>query len=416
MGRLDDRLNDHPFRERLTRLDNRRSGFTGKKRKEADGEEPKGTLDRLDTVLEFVEAVVSGSDPRLISGTMLDTADSQLSQLETALDALIDNEDLSHLPSIDSLCDDLLNSLGNWPTAAVFAKSEIKTLAAEFGRSAQSRIESLDRAADDLQDELARIDEKTEAKQAELSEQQKAVEQAVETQQAQVDQAVATGNKKFEVAEAEGRESFRAVAEELTAKAETHDEEVVKKIEAIETDLNEKSGEILTSMEEKHGRVAKLVDLVATSATAGAFGKEAEEQKKEADNWRGHAVKLAFGAAGVALIALLYAIFVETSVTLILTKLAVSVVITGLAGYAARQSAQHRRREIRARRLYLELTAFSPFTEALNDDEKEKEVRAKFIDRLFVGDPQIGDREAGLSKEDISLLNQTADVFKRIRQ
>src|ERR1035437_6113212 len=67
------------------------------------------------------------------------------------------------------------------------------------------------------------------------------------------------------------------------------------------------------------------------------------------------------------------------------------------AGTAAKQSAEHRGREVRARRLELELTAFGPFTEGLKDPEEEKKVRAELIERIFVGDPGQNTGSAALT-------------------
>lgn len=54
-------------------------------------------------------------------------------------------------------------------------------------------------------------------------------------------------------------------------------------------------------------------------------------------------------------------------------KLALSIILGGIATYAARQSANHRRREERARDLQLELTAFAPFIEPLSAEQQEEE-------------------------------------------
>jgi hypothetical protein len=109
---------------------------------------------------------------------------------------------------------------------------------------------------------------------------------------------------------------------------------------------------------------------------------------------------------------------VEVNTSLIVAKLALAVVFGGLASYAAKQSAEHRDREVRARRLELELTSFGPFTEGLNDEQKEQDTRAKLIDRIFVGDPGPGaDSTNGsptLTSGQISLVGQLFDQSKKL--
>jgi hypothetical protein len=50
----------------------------------------------------------------------------------------------------------------------------------------------------------------------------------------------------------------------------------------------------------------------------------------------------------------------------------VAALLSGLTAYAAKQSGGHREREVRNRRLELELTAFGPFTDSLSDPEKAR--------------------------------------------
>ena len=109
---------------------------------------------------------------------------------------------------------------------------------------------------------------------------------------------------------------------------------------------------------------------------------------------------------------MLSGVLFETSATLIVTKVALTAVVAGIAGYAAGQSAQHRKREVRARRLFLELTAFGPFAEPLSEDDRATVCR-DFISRLFVGDPQSLDGDVALTQGNISLLSQLAGVLQR---
>jgi hypothetical protein len=127
---------------------------------------------------------------------------------------------------------------------------------------------------------------------------------------------------------------------------------------------------------------------------------------------------LGLGAAVVALIAVVYAVTIEVNTSLIVAKLALAVVFGGLAGYAAKQSTGHRDREVRTRRLELELTSFGPFTEGLKDAPMEQDVRVKLIDRIFVGDPGPGSDSAdgvpALTSGQITLVGQLFDQVKKL--
>jgi hypothetical protein len=97
----------------------------------------------------------------------------------------------------------------------------------------------------------------------------------------------------------------------------------------------------------------------------------------------------------------------------IVAKITAVTLLLGIAGYAAGQSGQHRRREQRARRLYMQMVAFKPFSEPLPDPEK-KEVRKEFIERMFVGDP--GEDHKGedvkVSDENLSVLLKFMDMIR----
>lgn len=62
------------------------------------------------------------------------------------------------------------------------------------------------------------------------------------------------------------------------------------------------------------------------------------------------------------------------------------------------------------------MTAFGPFTEALRDEEKEREARVAFIDRIFVGEQGLkenNDSQPTLTSGDVSLLGQLVEVLRK---
>jgi hypothetical protein len=98
-----------------------------------------------------------------------------------------------------------------------------------------------------------------------------------------------------------------------------------------------------------------------------------------ADWLRLFTILLGLGAVGLAVWAALR--HGDTSQA-VATKLAVALLLAGVAGYTARQSGRHRNREEHARALQLELTAFSPFIEPLEPEQREEE-RVRMTRRTF---------------------------------
>jgi hypothetical protein len=112
-------------------------------------------------------------------------------------------------------------------------------------------------------------------------------------------------------------------------------------------------------------RSAELVGAIGITGTAERYGKEFDEQKTAANSWR--IVTLGLGVLAVA--AAVVAAF-DHKATTAGTKLAIAVLLGGVAAYTARQSARHRSREEHARQIQLDLTAFPVFVEALPDEDK----------------------------------------------
>lgn len=131
-------------------------------------------------------------------------------------------------------------------------------------------------------------------------------------------------------------------------------------------ELDARMTEIRRMEEESSG----LVHSIGLGGTAERHGDEAKAQKAVADTFRWITVLFALGAVGMAVFAVVHHV---NDHSVVLAKLAVSAVLGGLATYTAKQSGRHRMREERARNLQLELTAFAPFIEPLDDDLKELE-------------------------------------------
>jgi hypothetical protein len=244
------------------------------------------------------------------------------------------------------------------------------------------------------------------------------VQGAIDEFGAQFNSEQDTRSTQFEEKQKELADKAEQVIQEgkdAAAEALKSDQESAK--QAV-SDLTERSNETMAFLSEKKQEAIDMVDVAATSSTAGGFKKEAEEQRSQADLWRYIAIIGGAIAAVVALVAVAFAVegIGGGDASLIIAKIAAITLLLGIAGYAAGQSGQHRRREQRARRLYLELVAFKPFSEPLSDDDKTT-VRKDFIERLFVGDPGAeGEDHKGddvkLSDENLSILLKFMDMIR----
>jgi hypothetical protein len=199
--------------------------------------------------------------------------------------------------SFPNWMDNLLTRLARLPVArGRDFEQHAKDSAATFQRSARSRMSSLERDFNAAKDEAAELrgqvrqagDEFAEQSAHRLSE----LQQAISDADNQFRQRLQTYETNLET---ERQESLKLRADQAEAFAQAERDRATKADESaaeIEGELRERADKVLVSLESGAKRAAELVDLVATSSTAGAFSKEADQQKSEADIWRRNAIWL----------------------------------------------------------------------------------------------------------------------------
>jgi hypothetical protein len=434
------RFNDHGVHEALEQAREALTSLSDDQRKEAveGGHDPDDWLSRLEPAFDHLGALLGAADPALVNISALDSIQQQLEQITTSLNALRENQEWAQLQTVQSAGESLLNTTMQFaPAVGVWTDSDLKNAASKLGEGAAAKSRSLQGQLSNLKGRLDQL--KDEADQAFVSLEEKAAERntqadtqlenlgtEVSAEKTRIDEAISKFETDFNSSQEERGTLFAQTRKELdemskeaidalkVANEEAAADEKERAEKAIEN-LEAGGESIIDFLNEKKDQAAKLIDLVATSSTAGAFGDEAKEQREAADRWRKGAVALATVAVAIGLIVVgLSFVYHATTAEQIGKALTVAVLLA-VAGYAANQSSQHRRREQRAKRLELELVAFGPFTEPL-DPAEQNQVRKELIERMFVGDP--GDEgahsteETGISDEQFNLFLQAFRLFK----
>lgn len=430
-------FNEHPVHENLKQLKQQVANLPDELLEAAREHDAQVLLPRLEPALEFVGALLASADTALVTPQMLDELNEAVQQISSALTPFKDNTDFEQLPTIQSGVEALLNrSLRMAPAIGVWAKTDARKAAAQLGEASSEKTRQLQQQASDLQGQLNQLKEQAdqasdsmkataEERVKELEGQLDTLKTEAEAERGRVQQAIDSFETQFK-SEQEARDTrFEEIKQELATKAEEAIEafktsgneaqsEAKTKADTAVANLEHKSQEAMDFLSEKKQEAIDMVDTAATSTTAGAFKTEAEEQKKEADQWRRNAIIGGAVAVLVALAAVVLAVGEWGGGTaLIVAKVTAVTLLLGIAGYAAEQSGQHRRREQRARRLYMQMVAFKPFSEPLPEAEKNT-VRKEFIERMFVGDPaedHKGD-DAKLSDENLSVLLKFIDAVR----
>lgn len=430
-------FNEHPVHESLKQLKAQVADLPDELLEAAQAHDQPASLARLEPTLDYVGALLASADTALVTPQMLEGLSAPIQQISSALTPLKDNQDFEQLPTLQASVDALLNAAMQIAGAiGVWAKTDQKKAAAQLGEAATEKTHQLQQQASDLQGQLNQLQEQ--AKEASESAKAAAVERANELQtqldtlkeeadaeRARVQGTIDEFGTQFNSEQEARKTQFDEKQKELADKAE----EVIQEgkdaaAEALKggqesaqqavAELTARTDEVMGFLEEKKQEAIDMVDTEATSSTAGAFKTEAEEQRKQADQWRLFAIYGGGIAVLVALAAVALAVGeIGNGASMIVAKITAVTLLLGIAGYAAGQSGQHRRREQRSRRLYMQMVAFKPFSEPLPDPEK-KEVRKEFIERMFVGDP--GEDHKGedvkLSDENLSAILKFIDVIR----
>jgi hypothetical protein len=430
-------FSEHPVHEGLTQLKQQVADLPDELLEAAKGHDPQAALARLEPVLDYVGALLASADTALVTPQMLEGLVGPIQQISSALTPLKDNQEFEQVANVQAGVDGLLNAAMQISGAiGVWAKTDQKKAAAQLGEASTEKTRQLQEQASNLkgllnqlQEEAAQASESVKAsadeRVTELQGQLNTIKTEAEAEHTRINEAVdnigtqfnseqEVRNTQFEESKKElDTQAEQAIGEIKAAAAEAADQDQ-KRADAAISDLESRGEQIVAVLDEQKEKATRLVELVTTGSTAGAFSEEAKEQKKQADRWRGYAI---FGGALAAMVAIgavvLAANGVGSGASLIIAKIAAITLLLGIAGYAAGQSGQHRRREQRAKRLELELVAFDPFTEPLDDTEKSA-VRKDFIERLFVGDPgedhKGGDVKIG--DENLSALLKLIDLIR----
>lgn len=173
-------------------------------------------------------------------------------------------------------------------------------------------------------------------------------------------------------------------------------------------ELQQQSEATMESVNELHQKIKKLYGLVATDSVVGGHIQIAEREQKAAQNWRYATV----GSIVVAMTWIIYTIFclqpalepIQVFWLQIGKSISLTALLISLAVYSSKQAALHRMNERRYRSFSLQVEAFDPFIESLNESDKQ-ELKKALSTRIF-GPDEV--------KSDDAVLDQPMSIVKEI--
>ena len=210
-------------------------------------------------------------------------------------------------------------------------------------------------------------------------------------------------------------------AEVLAAQRQEHESfvaGVAADAEKLKADFTKSSTAVVTELRAQRDEVGRLYKIITDTGTAGAFQKEADKQRDEADRFRW----LGLGTILVAVIVAGLVLIGEPNLGFaspgFVAKLAIALALGATATYLVQQSGSHRRVERRYRALQLELVSLPPFVHDLQEKDRA-ELKREFVGRAFRGNDGTleltGAETSPLGQEQLTFLGQVAEIVKKIR-
>jgi len=362
-------------------------------------------VDRLKARLEEVEA-------HFIPVPALDKLAPHLQNAQQAIQAFLSDKNEGHLSTLDGSIDAVLIEANFFPALPPSAERKMAARAAEDYARHVDELESAVRdrlgelitqiqtqssdfsvtvasATQQLQQLQRTADEKSAAVAADSEARMAELKAEIDGQKTRLDAVIAQQQAAF----AEAQERRLHDSKDSLDSVETKFEQLAG---ALVDDTKSKLDQLLAqatasvqSLEKQEQRAAQIVGVTAAAGVTGAYIKEADQQRLQADIWRCIAVAVAvvvvIYAWVIALIAPTADMSAADTAVYALTR-SPGFLIAVVFPYAVRQSGHHRQREQAARRRAMQLTAFRPFLTELPEDQRNQEL----IDgsrRFFPGDP-----------------------------
>lgn len=379
-------------------------------------------LRRAQTIVDRLKARLEQVEAAFIPVPALDKLAPHLQNAQAAVQAFLSDNNEGYLATLDGSIDMVLTEANFFPAlppsaerkAAARAAEEYARHLHEMESAVRDRLGELirqmqaqsdefhatvDAVAEQLQQVKNAADEKSAAVAADIesrtaeckAESQSRIEELkaeIERQKTRLDTITTQQQTAFGEAQERRLQEFTDSLTNLKSTFTQHSDALLDDTKSKFEQLLAQASASVQSLEEQEERAAEIVGVTAAAGVTGAYIKEADQQRLQADIWRciavGVAVAVVIYAWVIALIAPSADMSAADTAVYALTR-SPGFLIAVVFPYAVRQSGHHRQREQAARRRAMELTAFRPFLAELPEDERNQQL----IDgskRFFPGD------------------------------
>lgn len=246
----------------------------------------------------------------------------------------------------------------------------VKDAATSYQRSMAQRIRALEEQHDAARNALAETQQQIAAASDEVKTALAVEAEAIQAEINELGEKIAAHQAALDAQMTRHTEAFNLSQEDNSRRfqeqAENFSQTLAERLASADTEVAASAAKVREIADD----VGVLAGAITLKETAKHYEGEADLQREAADRLRAWTVLIALGAVAIGVWAVVWD---ASDTNTLVAKIAVSAVLGALAAYTAAQSSKHRRREVRARDLQLQLTAFSPFIAPLHEDLQQLE-------------------------------------------
>jgi len=367
---------------------------------------------RLVEVADYIDRVLNAAEPSLSSKASLDALNSALQSTGNEVQQFVNTKQAARLiGNANTQADAAIQQARVMYVPLVPEEVEgLKDGLASFRRSAGQHLRSLEQEAATAKTSLEQQVDQARQSVAQTTQQIQTKLQEVEQAKQGLDNAVRQHESQFSTAQEERRKQF-------SESVEKRSEEFRSIVEGARTQLKEKLDMLVATgtgyietLESLKAQVEEIVGAVGATALSGGFNETADTERRSANVWRWIGV----GVTAVALLVAYYAVeplHSTTQWTRLGAKAILVLPLLGLATYALKESAKHRRVQWRNRRVALELASIEPYL-MLYPDEERNQIKKDLVERWFAQPEPVGDKDDDVSPSTLlRLLEQAINLL-----
>ena len=418
MNRWQKKFDEHPIHVTLKLLEE----FVSKEFEDIKEEEAVERR-RFLKITAMYQEVLDDLDSELVPMNQLDNLNNALrnTNIWNQVTAYSSNRNLAHLQSAN---DHLTNQLTQLSLLFAISKKtkyakpfrKMEEIVDDFTQSISVQKETLQTNIKELQEELSK-------RQKELEK----LEQQIETRKNETDALLSQWQSQFSEAQERRNTDYAAWREKVDEQATSQTQEIIEKSEkslkSYQMRFEENISEIIKDADTKHKAILELYELTAGDSVGAGYINNANQEMKQANNWRW--IAIGFIVATISWLGFVYFCnagafkFCHFEAEGFWVKIISAFSLTGVmlygTAYASQQSTKHRNNEKKARWFALEIKAFDPFINSLQEEQRQ-ELKHRLTEKLFGKNDNCQDSEKNIIDEHAlkTVFDGLANVLSKV--